>query len=68
MPFDVATSNAVPRMAAWGPDGTAVELAGLVAAVGAVVVAGAEHATVAAQAAARNTIVRDAAVIVMPGY
>jgi hypothetical protein len=55
-------------MAAWGPDGTAVELAGLAAVVGAVVVAGAEHATVAVHAAARNAIVRDAAVIVMPGY
>ena len=66
MPFDVTTSSAVPRVAACGPDGTAVELAALAPSVGAVVGAGAEHATVAAAAAI--AIMRDTAVVVMPGY
>jgi hypothetical protein len=62
------TFNAVPRMAACGPDGAVVGLAALVVGVGAVVGEGAEHAATATTAAARNPIARGAPAIVIAGY
>jgi len=68
VPFDVTTSSAVPRVAACGPEGAVVELLALAVSVGAAVGAGPEQAATAATAAKSNAIMRDAAVVVMPGY